>query len=216
MVSLSDTSPVNVIGVTGMLKDKPGFEVDFLSRNSGGDKMEQLDRSDVIMPVKGHWKLIYDEGSLTLNPGDTVSVPSGVQSAAKYLAKEYDFINKFCRSVICFDNDKAGEVGSEKALKVLPKGKAAIARLPEDINDVNDLTVAKRGDELKDILWKAQPCRTDHIINAADAWELFSKETSKPICDYPYPELNKFTGGLFPTQMVSIAAGSVAGKSTLC
>ena len=145
-----------------------------------------------------------------------VSVPSGVQSAAKYLAKEYDFINRFCRSVICFDNDKAGKLGSEKALQVLPKGKAAIARLPDDINDVNDLLVAKRGDELKDILWKAQPCRTDHIINAADAWDLFSKETSKPICDYPYPELNKFTGGLFPTQMVSIAAGSGAGKSTLC
>ena len=28
--------------------------------------------------------------------------------------------------------------------------------------------------------------------NAADAWDLFNKETSKPICDYPYPELNKF------------------------
>ena len=78
MVALSDTSPAKVIGETGMLRDKPGFEVEFLTRNSSGNAMEELDRSDVIMPVRGHWKLIYEGGSLTLNPGDTVSVPSGV------------------------------------------------------------------------------------------------------------------------------------------
>ena len=78
MVALSDTSPAKVIGETGMLRDKPGFEVEFLTRNSCGNAMEELDRSDVIMPVRGHWKLIYEGGSLTLNPGDTLSVPSGV------------------------------------------------------------------------------------------------------------------------------------------
>ena len=78
MVALSETAPAKVIGETGMLRDKPGFEVEFLTRNSCGNAMEELDHSDVIMPVRGHWKLIYEGGSLTLNPGDTVSVPSGV------------------------------------------------------------------------------------------------------------------------------------------
>ena len=78
MVSLSDTVPAKVIGENGMLRDKPGFEVEFLTRNSCCDKMEKLDRSDVIMPVSGHWKLVYDGGSVTLNPGDTVSIPSGL------------------------------------------------------------------------------------------------------------------------------------------
>ena len=78
MVSLSDTAPANVIGENGMLRDKPGFEVEFLTRNSCSDKMEKIYRSDVIMPVIGHWKLVYDGGSVTLNPGDTVSVPSGL------------------------------------------------------------------------------------------------------------------------------------------
>ena len=78
MVSLSDTAPANVIGENGMLRDKPGFEVEFLTRNSCSDKMEKIDGNDVIMPVRGHWKLIYDGGSVTLNPGDTVSVPSGL------------------------------------------------------------------------------------------------------------------------------------------
>ena len=51
MVALSDTSPAKVIGETGMLRDKPGFEVEFLTRNSCENAMEELDRSDVIMPV---------------------------------------------------------------------------------------------------------------------------------------------------------------------
>ena len=78
MVSLSDNAPAKIIGENGMLRDKPGFEVEFLTRNSCGDKMEKIDGSDVIMPVRGHWKLVYDGGSVTLNPGDTVSVPSGL------------------------------------------------------------------------------------------------------------------------------------------
>ena len=36
MVALSDTAPAKVIGETGMLRDKPGFEVEFLTRNSCG------------------------------------------------------------------------------------------------------------------------------------------------------------------------------------
>jgi mannose-6-phosphate isomerase-like protein (cupin superfamily) len=79
MVSLSDNAPAKIIGENGMLRDKPGFEVEFLTRNSCGDKMEKIDGSDVIMPVRGHWKLVYDGGSVTLNPGDTVSVPSGLE-----------------------------------------------------------------------------------------------------------------------------------------
>ena len=145
-----------------------------------------------------------------------VSIPSGVQSAAKFISLNYPFLDKYCRVVICFDNDKAGETGAEKAMAALPKGKAAIARLPEGVNDVNDLLIAKRGNELRDILWKAQSCRSDHIINGADAWDIFTKETSQPICDYPYPELQKSLMGVYPSQMITIAAGSGAGKSTLC
>ena len=66
-----------------------------------------------------------------------VSIPSGVQSAAKFISLNYPFLDKYYRVVICFDNDKAGELGAEKAMAALPKGKAAIARLPEGINAVS-------------------------------------------------------------------------------
>jgi len=143
-----------------------------------------------------------------------VSIPSGVQSAAKYLAANYKWLDTFCRIVICFDNDDAGKKAAEKCMEVLPKGKVAIARL--DRNDINDHLVLGEGELVKDRLWKARPVRPDSLINAADAWDLFTKETSKPISDFPFPKLNEYTKGLFPSQIFTVASASGAGKSTIC
>ena len=143
-----------------------------------------------------------------------VSIPSGVQSAAKYLAANYKWLDTYCRIVLCFDNDEAGNKAAEKCLEVLPKGKVAIAKL--DRNDVNDHLVLNEGEIVRQKLWKARPVRPDSLINAADAWDLFTKETSKPISDFPFPKLNDFTRGLFPSQLFTVASGSGAGKSTIC
>ena len=143
-----------------------------------------------------------------------VSIPSGVQSAAKYLAANYKWLDTYCRIVLCFDNDEAGNKAAEKCLEVLPKGKVAIAKL--DRNDVNDHLVLNEGEIVRKKLWNARPVRPDCLINAADAWDLFNKETSLPISDFPYPKLNEYTRGLFPSQLFTVASGSGAGKSTIC
>lgn len=75
MVALADRSPCTVIGETGLLQDKPGFEVDFLTRASATPAKAAQDRPTVLMPVKGHWRVDWDGGSATLAPGDTMSVP---------------------------------------------------------------------------------------------------------------------------------------------
>ena len=90
-----------------------------------------------------------------------VSIPSGVQSAAKYLAANYKWLDSFCRIVICFDNDEAGNKAAEKCMEVLPKGKVAIAKL--DRNDVNDHLVLKKEELVKEKLWKARPVRPDSL-----------------------------------------------------
>lgn len=78
MVALADRTPVKVIGETGMLRDKPGFEVDLVTRASAKEKMHQHDRPSVLMPVRGHWRVTWDGGSATLAPGDTMSVPENL------------------------------------------------------------------------------------------------------------------------------------------
>lgn len=82
MMALAKASPVKVIGAKGIIRDKPGFEVDFISRGSARSEMHSHDRASVLMPVRGHWRLTWEGGSATLNPGDTALVPAGMEHAA--------------------------------------------------------------------------------------------------------------------------------------
>ena len=78
MMALSDRQPAKVIGADAMLRDRPGFEVEFLSRGSISPELYTTERHEILMPMRGHWRLDYDSGSTVLNPGDTCAVPPGV------------------------------------------------------------------------------------------------------------------------------------------
>jgi quercetin dioxygenase-like cupin family protein len=82
LVALADRTPAKVIGEDGILRDKPGFEVDFITRASASNTMHSHDKPSVLMPVKGHWKVNWVGGSATLAPGDTMSVPEGLNHNA--------------------------------------------------------------------------------------------------------------------------------------
>ena len=75
VMALSDQQPIQVIGETGLLRDKPGFEVEFLSRHSLAGAVQESDRHNVLMGMKGYWSVRWDGGELTLSPGDTLAVP---------------------------------------------------------------------------------------------------------------------------------------------
>ena len=82
MVALAKDTPCKVIGETGIIRDKPGFEVDLITRSSATDAMHRHDRPSVLMPVRGHWRVTWDGGETTLAPGDTMSVPENLSHAA--------------------------------------------------------------------------------------------------------------------------------------
>jgi quercetin dioxygenase-like cupin family protein len=81
LIALSASKPARVIGEYALLKDKPGFEVDFLSAGSIPDEMHKHDKPAVLMPVRGHWKLRWTGGDATLNPGDTCLIQPGEEHA---------------------------------------------------------------------------------------------------------------------------------------
>ena len=82
MVALADRAPCKVIGETGLLRDRPGFEVDLITRGSARAEMHRHDRPSVLMPVRGHWRVDWEGGSTTLAPGDTMSVPENLDHRA--------------------------------------------------------------------------------------------------------------------------------------
>ncbi|SEV90390.1 Mannose-6-phosphate isomerase, cupin superfamily [Cognatiyoonia koreensis] len=82
LMALADKKPVTVIGEHGRLRDKPGFEVALMNRNSASDEMHSHPYPSVLMPMRGHWRVSWDGGSATLAPGDTMSVPEGLMHNA--------------------------------------------------------------------------------------------------------------------------------------
>ncbi|MEO0653257.1 MAG: cupin domain-containing protein [Pseudomonadota bacterium] len=83
MVALASTgAPCKVIGETGIIRDKPGFEIDFLTGASAVEDAHAHALPAVLMPVKGHWRVDFDGGSATLAPGDTMSLPAGLSHTA--------------------------------------------------------------------------------------------------------------------------------------
>lgn len=77
LMGLAGKSPAKVVGEDAILPDKPGFDIEFITRGSLGDRPISISYSVVLMPMHGHWKLSWEGGSSTLNPGDTCLLPAG-------------------------------------------------------------------------------------------------------------------------------------------
>jgi len=77
LMALGRDAPAKVIGHNAILRDRPGFEVDFITRGSEPRQMTTLDEPTVLMPVRGHWSIGWQGGEATLNPGDTCLLHAG-------------------------------------------------------------------------------------------------------------------------------------------
>lgn len=78
LMALARKAPARVIGADAILKDKPGFEVELLTRGSIPEASYATDRHEVLMVMRGHWRISWDGGEATLAPGDTCAVPPGL------------------------------------------------------------------------------------------------------------------------------------------
>jgi quercetin dioxygenase-like cupin family protein len=78
LMAMAGKRPAKVIGENAILRDKPGFEVELLTRGSIPEDTHTSDRHHVLMVMRGHWRLTWDGGTTTLAPGDTCAVPPGL------------------------------------------------------------------------------------------------------------------------------------------
>nr|MEC9420812.1 cupin domain-containing protein [Pseudomonadota bacterium] len=77
LMALAAKKPAKVIGENALLKDKPGFEVEFLTRGSLSSDTITPEKPTVLMPMRGHWALSWSSGQTVLNPGDTALMLAG-------------------------------------------------------------------------------------------------------------------------------------------
>ncbi|MCY4542093.1 MAG: cupin [Rhodobacteraceae bacterium] len=77
MVALSAPEPARVIGESGMIVDRPGFELDFLSDRTEPQSYN-CEHYEVLLVREGHWRIGIDGSTEILAPGDTCLVPPGL------------------------------------------------------------------------------------------------------------------------------------------
>jgi quercetin dioxygenase-like cupin family protein len=81
MMALADRQPAKVIGSDAMLRDRPGFEIDFITRGSLSERPYRTPRHEILMVMRGHWKLSWSGHEKVLAPGDTCAVPPDLEHA---------------------------------------------------------------------------------------------------------------------------------------
>lgn len=144
----------------------------------------------------------------------TVSIPSGVQSAPKYVAANIEWLEKFEHVIFCFDNDSQGKEAAIKCAVLLSPAKAKIASLP--LKDPSDMIQAGKAKDLVDCVYGAKIYRPDGIVSGNETWELVIAKDTDTQVDYPFVGLNNKLRGLRQGEIVTITAGTGIGKSQFC
>jgi twinkle protein len=139
----------------------------------------------------------------------------GSASSAKSLFKKnLQWLDTFNKIYLMFDEDDAGRKAVEEAVKILPPGKAYVARL--NAKDPNELLLKGRGDEVVKAFWEAEKWSPCSIIDGSTLFDKLTEVRPNDSIPYPFTNLNTKTRGLRKSEITTFCAGSGIGKSQVC
>ena len=67
LMALAGKEPAKVIGEDALLVDRPGFNIELLTRGSISEDAYAIDKHEVLMVMRGHWRFAWDGGGV--DPG---------------------------------------------------------------------------------------------------------------------------------------------------
>ena len=148
------------------------------------------------------------------NKYPVVSIPSGTASAKKYIKREMEWISKFEKIILMFDNDIAGNKASLECASLLPVKKVFISKLQG--KDANELLQAGKKTKIVDAIFEAKAFTPQGIIEGADTKELLLNDVYAETIPYQWNGLNEKLSGIRLGELNLLCAGSGTGKSQVC
>lgn len=143
-----------------------------------------------------------------------VSVRNGAQAALKDCKANYEWMNSFEHIIISFDADEPGQKAAKEVAELFG-GKAKIMKHKQGFKDSSDYLQKNATKEFNDAWWQAEAFVPDGIISAISLIEDLKKPLTQAPVLYPWEGLNKLLYGIRPAELVTLAAGSGLGKSTI-
>jgi twinkle protein len=141
-----------------------------------------------------------------------VSIPNGVKSAKKAIAKDLKWLLGFEEIILMFDMDPQGQKAATEVAEFFPVGKCKIAKL--DKKDANLVLKESGKSAIVDAIWRARVFRPDGIIAGEDTWDIIDHDINDTTHLYPWSQLNGKTLGARRGEIVTFCAGTGTGKST--
>lgn len=145
-------------------------------------------------------------------------VDGGGKNALKPIKEAYEWLQKFEKIILFFDNDEKGRQTVDLVKKMLPIGKVFITYAPEGYKDANDLLKAGKGKAIIDAIWGAKQYTPEGIVSGSS---IIDRLKAQPLVQaYPYPDfmevLNFKTGGGFRLgELDTWTSGTGMGKTTI-
>lgn len=152
-----------------------------------------------------------NEYNKSTNKGyDSIPVVCSItgEGGYKQYQKQYDWLNKFDRIIICPDQDEPGLKHLHKLAQVLPRNKLFLMELP--VKDVNELLVKGKSKDIVSCYFKARSYTPAGIKGSDTALEAIKERTKLQKIDFPeYAHgLNEMLAGGIPLgYIVNILAG---------
>jgi len=146
---------------------------------------------------------------------DVVSIVNGAQSARRNIASNLDFVNKYDKVFLAFDNDEPGIASANDAAHVIKPGKAHIVN--SVYKDANDALCKEQSDTYLSNVWGSKVYKPDNFVSGEKIWDAFKERST--VKSVPYPVclkgLNDKLFGMRLGEITLFTSGTGSGKSTV-
>ena len=146
---------------------------------------------------------------------DVVSIVNGAPSARRNIASNLDFINKYEKIFLAFDNDEHGIEAANDVAHIIKPGKSHIVN--SIFKDANEALVKEQSNTYLQDVWSAKTYKPDNFVSGEKIWQAF-KERSE-VKSVPYPDclkgLNDKLFGMRLGEITLFTSGTGSGKSTV-
>ena len=142
-----------------------------------------------------------------------VSIKNGAASALQNCRDSFEYLDKFDKVVLCFDNDKPGKEAALQVAELFEPNKCKIFDM--DLKDANEYIKTNQRKKFSDDWWNARTFTPAGIVNLADLGASLYDEKYCETVLYPWNGLNDKTYGMRTGELVTFTSGAGMGKSSI-